>query len=73
MAPLADMRAWSQEKTMATQRLARRARQDGVDVLDLYPVLMDTRGTYLNLDGHWSQIGVDMVAQQLVKAITPAR
>ncbi len=63
--PLADLRAWSSEKTAATLRIGQHAKEAGVDVLDLHPVLQGTRGTYLNLDGHWSADGVSRVASAL--------
>src|SRR4029079_19031928 len=53
--PLADMRHVTQPCRTAADRFCKIARQQELDVLDLHPVFQDVPGTYLNLDGHWSQ------------------
>ncbi|REJ88381.1 MAG: hypothetical protein DWQ34_22610 [Planctomycetota bacterium] len=63
--PLADMRRVTQPCRDAGERLASRARSQGIDVVDLYPALHDVPGSYLNLDGHWSDKGVDIVSEVL--------
>lgn len=65
--PLADLKSYLQYKDEAASRLVSHARDDGMDVVDLRDVLQNTRGTYLNMDGHWSQQGVDLVAELLAK------
>jgi hypothetical protein len=65
--PLADMRRGTAPCRDAAQSFIRRARADSLDVVDLHDVLQGTRGTYLNLDGHWSTYGVKLVAGVLAK------
>lgn len=60
--PLADMRRCTAPCRDAAQSFIRRARADALDVVDLGEALQGTRGTYLNLDGHWSAAGVKLVA-----------
>jgi hypothetical protein len=65
--PLADMRRCTVPCRDAAQGFIGRARADSLDVVDLHDVLQRTRGTYLNLDGHWSSDGVKLVAGVLAK------
>lgn len=64
--PLADMRRVTSTCRVAAQRLAVRARASGIPVLDLHDVLQDVPGTYLNVDGHWSDKGVEVVTDAVV-------
>ncbi len=59
--PLTDMRKLTMPMARAAAALAARARADGMDVLDLSKALAGQNGTYLNLDGHWSEKGVSIV------------
>lgn len=63
--PLADMRHLTRPCRDASERFCRAARSAGLDVLDLHPVFADVPGTYLNLDGHWSQAGVELAAKSM--------
>jgi 16S rRNA G1207 methylase RsmC len=65
--PLADMRRCTGACRDAALSFVRRARANSLDVVDLHDELQGTRGTYLNLDGHWSAAGVDLVARVLAK------
>lgn len=61
-APLADMQRMT-DKTSAAGRLIEQAlTQEGVDVLNLTDALAGIRGTYLNVDGHWSPLGIEISA-----------
>ena len=70
--PLTDMRQLTKPCGEAAGRLCRRAVAAGLDVLDLHPVLQDIPGTYLNLDGHWSDKGVEIVSDALVRHLRRA-
>jgi len=61
--PLADMRHLTQPCRTAAERLQRRATAANIEVLDLHPHFMDVPGTYLNMDGHWSESGVALAAE----------
>jgi hypothetical protein len=65
--PLVDMRELLAPERAAAGDLARVCRGDGMDVLDLHEPLAGLAGTYLNLDGHWSARGVDVVSQALAR------
>jgi hypothetical protein len=62
---IADMNAYMKFRDDATTRLVSHAKAEGMDVVDLRELLRNYTGTYLNMDGHWSQKGVDVVAQYL--------
>ncbi len=68
-AGVADLREWTRPKAEALQRLGRTVAGLGLDVVDLFGVLRGTRGSYLNMDGHWSPSGVDLVASALVQRL----
>jgi hypothetical protein len=68
--PLCDMRHLTKPCRDAALRLARRAEDDGIHVIDLHLTLQDLPGTYLNLDGHWSDKGVDVVSDVLAAELT---
>lgn len=63
--PLTDMRHLTRPCREAAKRLRDRARAEGIEVLDLHDCLQDVPGTYLNLDGHWSDKGVELVSDLL--------
>jgi|GEM_PF-300482 len=63
--PLADMRRITNARRQAAATLIETLRSSGVDVLDLFEGLKDIRGTYLNLDGHWSQLGTEQAAREI--------
>ncbi len=71
--PLADMRKCTAPCRAAADRFVQRARAASLDVVDLHDVLKGSRGTYLNLDGHWSELGVEKVATLLAKHLQEAR
>lgn len=66
---LADMHEVEKPNALAAAQLADMARLDGIEVLDLHEVLRGLSGTYLNMDGHWSRQGVNLVAEYLAKRI----
>lgn len=68
-APLADMRDMTRSSRTAAEQLLIRLRAEGIQVIDLHESLQDVPGTYLNLDGHWSERGVRLVAEVLAKAL----
>lgn len=70
--PLTDMRQLTDPCRRAAGRLVARAQRLGISTIDLYPVLAGVPGTYLNLDGHWSDLGVEMVADVLAKRLLPS-
>ncbi|MDD5432278.1 MAG: hypothetical protein PHO70_04745 [Candidatus Omnitrophica bacterium] len=66
-APLIDMKEYSQHFREVTERTIDLCKKDKIDYIDLYPVLKDCSGCYLNLDGHWSNKGVLLVSDFLAK------
>lgn len=68
-AALADMKAYMKYKDDAARRLVSHATAAGMDVVDLRELLQEKPGAYLNMEGHWSQAGVDAVAQYLAQRI----
>ena len=64
-APVARMERVTKACRDAAEQFVDRAADAGLDVIDLQTVLEGVPGTYLNLDGHWSQDGVDLVADYL--------
>jgi len=65
--PLADMRRLTSPSRHAAKSLYERCRLDGIRVIDFHKILQGIPGTYLNLDGHWSDKGGRLVADELVK------
>lgn len=59
---LADMKTFVKPKDEAVSRLASHALEAEMDVIDLRDLLKQAPGAYLNMDGHWSQYGVDIIA-----------
>jgi hypothetical protein len=72
-AAIADMKAYMKHKDDATNRFVSHAVEAGMDVIDLRELLSKTPGAYNNMDGHWSQHGVDTVARYLAARFTSAR
>ena len=67
--PLTDMRQVTHACRAAAKRFAVRAQADGIELLDLHETLQDKPGTYLNLDGHWSSKGVELVSEAISAAL----
>lgn len=67
--PLTDMTTLTRSTREASGRLAQWAAWQGMHVIDLHDVLGGQRGTYLNLDGHWSDHGVEVVSDFLATAL----
>ncbi|HIJ84644.1 MAG: hypothetical protein HW380_1777 [Magnetococcales bacterium] len=61
-----DFSRFGVNRLQATRLFKERLLRDGIAVHDLAPLLMGIRGTYLNVDGHWSQMGVDRVADEMI-------
>lgn len=70
-APLADMRHLTKPCRDASERFCATAQQLGLDVLDLHPIFQEVPGTYLNLDGHWSEAGVELAAKAIQDHLQP--
>lgn len=64
---VADMRALFRAKTEAAERLVEHAEEEGIDCINLFPILDNQPGTYLNLDGHWSSRGIELVSEAMTK------
>lgn len=71
--PLMDMRGLMAPERAASAELAKVCQGDGMDVLDLHAALAATPGTYLNPDGHWSALGVAVVARALADHLEAER
>lgn len=65
--PLADMRRCTAPCRVAAARFLKQAQLAKLDVIDLHQELLGLRGTYLNMDGHWSELGVEYVSELLAK------
>lgn len=61
-APLADMRRMTDKTSAAGRRIEQELIQAGIEVLNLTDTLAGVRGTYLNVDGHWSPLGIETSA-----------
>jgi len=59
---IADMKAYMKFKDDAVTRLISHASAEGMDVVDLRDLLRQYPGAYLNMDGHWSRQGVEIIA-----------
>jgi len=62
---IADMKGYMKHKDDAVDRLISHATAEGMDVIDLRDLLKQYPGAYLNMDGHWSRQGVDVIAKFL--------
>ena len=70
--PLTDMRQLTHPCRTAAMRFAARAQADRIDLIDLHKTLQDVPGTYLNLDGHWSSKGVELVSEVIAEELNAA-
>lgn len=61
-APLADMRRMTDKTSAAGRHIEHELTQAGIEVLNLTDTLAGVRGTYLNVDGHWSPLGIETSA-----------
>jgi hypothetical protein len=64
---IADMKEQTRPLQDAADELIRRVRADGMEYLDLGRVLAGEPGTYLNLDGHWSDHGADLASSAVAE------
>ena len=71
--PLTDMRQLTEPARAASQRLLSRAREAKMRTLDLHDVLDGVPGAYLNLDGHWSDKGVQIAAEAVATELRSDR
>lgn len=69
--PLAEMRRIMQKTTIAGRQLEQELQKQHVDVLNLYETLNDQPGCYLNLDGHWSELGTSRSAAAISERLEP--
>ena len=67
---LTDMRRLTSPCRTAAQRLQQRAAAASIDVLDLHHPFLDVPGTYLNMDGHWSDLGVNLAAEAVTQKLS---
>ncbi len=67
--PLANMRELTFACREAAAKLVARTQAAGIDTIDLHEALEGIEGTYLNLDGHWSDRGVEIAAQTLLRGL----
>lgn len=65
--PLADMRIVTASCRAAAREFVRRGLEESLDIIDLHAAFEGSQGTYLNLDGHWSQSGADLAADVLAR------
>jgi SGNH hydrolase-like domain, acetyltransferase AlgX len=54
------------------KRLAATLRQRGMQVIDLREALDGVRGTYRLTDGHWTELGTQIVADRVARALFPS-
>ena len=75
--PLTEMKTLTSTCRTTSHRLIERAQRDGVETIDLHESFDGVSGTYLNLDGHWSEKGVnlaaDVISQWLKDRVLPER
>ncbi len=64
--PLVDMKRLTTHMKEGNDILIERLRAEGIDYIDLHPVLDGQAGAYFNLDGHWARHGVDLVSAALI-------
>lgn len=62
---LADIARLTDGTERAGRLLTQQLRGDGVEVLDLHAALGKIPGSYLNLDGHWSEAGIQCAAESV--------
>lgn len=71
-APLAALRPYLAPKRRVAEAAAAAWRADGLDVLDLHPILAGRRGLYLSLDGHLAAEGQRTVARAIAAHVAAA-
>ena len=71
--PLTDVKALLRFKADAAKRLAGCAQTDNIETIDLHDTLNNKPGTYLNMDGHWSALGVKIVSDKMTEYINTLR
>jgi hypothetical protein len=54
------------------KRLAAALRQRGMQVIDLREALDGVRGTYRLTDGHWTELGTQIAADRVARALLPS-
>jgi hypothetical protein len=54
------------------RRLASALRERGTPVIDLREALYGVRGTYRLTDGHWTELGTQIAADQVARALLPS-
>ncbi len=69
---LADMAAIFSGEHDSHQKLRERLERDQISTIDLLPSLSAAEGTYLNLDGHWSESGNRIAAETISESIRSA-
>ena len=67
--PLADLRRQVSRLPAQAVLIRQLLEEDSIACLDLYPVFRNTRGSYLNFDGHWSAMGNGLAAGSLAEYI----
>jgi hypothetical protein len=68
-AALADMRRMTVKTAEAGRRIEQELTREGIEVLNLRYALAGVRGTYLNVDGHWSPLGIEKCAAAVAARI----
>lgn len=73
--PLTDMRQLLSTCRTVAEQAVERAQSDGIATIDLQESFEGVPGTYLNLDGHWSDKGLDLAAEviaaRLLQTVVP--
>ena len=54
------------------KRLAATLRQRGMQVIDLREALDGVRGSYRLTDGHWTELGTQIAADRVARALLPS-
>jgi hypothetical protein len=63
--PLAEMRRLTEDSARHAVDIERTLRSEGMAVLNLRTALQDVPGTYLNVEGHWSDQGGAVAAEAI--------
>lgn len=67
--PLTDMQTLTATCRTTSERFAEQATNDGIRTLDLHDTFANVPGTYLNMDGHWSEKGTELAAESVAKSL----
>jgi hypothetical protein len=67
--PWPKFSSWNISRTASHRRLAAALRAKGVSVIDLEPDLRMVSGSYRLSDGHWTELGTEIVAQRLSREL----